>query len=136
MQDLRLAVRALLATPIVTAGAVLSLALGIGANIAIFGSWRRLARSPAGCPRAVPGGLIQQRCSETAKRGRRAGGAVPDRLGQAQPACASARSSKCPLNGPSELLFPTHSRPAQRSMQPPAKPLTSKKAFSAAQLRS
>src|SRR5882724_1255304 len=36
MSDLRLAVRSLLATPVVSAVAALSLALGIGANTAIF----------------------------------------------------------------------------------------------------
>src|SRR5262249_15228834 len=36
MDDLRLAVRGLLAAPVVTATVILSLALGIGANLAIF----------------------------------------------------------------------------------------------------
>src|ERR1051325_10736196 len=36
MQDIRLAVRSLLATPVVSIVAILSLALGIGANTAIF----------------------------------------------------------------------------------------------------
>jgi hypothetical protein len=36
MQDVRLAFRALRSTPVVSIGAALSLALGIGANTAIF----------------------------------------------------------------------------------------------------
>ncbi len=43
MQDLRLAIRSLRATPVVTAVAILSLALGIGANTAVFSLLDRVA---------------------------------------------------------------------------------------------
>jgi hypothetical protein len=41
VSDLRLAVRSLLATPVVSGVAVLSLGLGIGANTAIFSEERQ-----------------------------------------------------------------------------------------------
>lgn len=41
MQNLRDAIRALRGAPLVTGAAVLSLALGIGANAAIFSVFRR-----------------------------------------------------------------------------------------------
>ena len=56
MSQLRLALRRLLKTPLVTAIAVVSLALGIGANTAIFSMFdqmllRKLPVPRAGCPR-------------------------------------------------------------------------------------
>src|SRR6185295_19215983 len=56
MHDLRLAVRALRATPIVTAVAMLSLALGIGANTAIFSLANALLLRSL--PVADPQGLV------------------------------------------------------------------------------
>src|SRR4051812_42708992 len=56
MQDLRLAYRALIATPLVTLVAVLSLALGIGANVAIFSLANSLLLRPL--PIASPDRLV------------------------------------------------------------------------------
>ena len=53
LHDLRLAVRTLLKTPFVTAVAVVSLALGIGANTAIFSLFDRMLLSPLPVPDAA-----------------------------------------------------------------------------------
>ncbi|MEP7117830.1 MAG: ABC transporter permease [Acidobacteriota bacterium] len=52
LNDLRLAVRTLLKTPFVTTIAVVSLALGIGANTAIFSLFNRMLLSPLPVPEA------------------------------------------------------------------------------------
>jgi hypothetical protein len=46
MHELRFAIRSLLKTPIVTAIAVLSVALGIGANVAIFSIFNQTLLRP------------------------------------------------------------------------------------------
>jgi predicted permease len=56
MRDLRFAVRTLLKTPFVTAVAILSLALGIGANAAIFSLFDQLLLRPLPVP--APGELV------------------------------------------------------------------------------
>src|SRR6476661_4526735 len=71
INDLRYAVRALAATPGFTAAAVLALALGIGANTAVFG----VLLKPL--PYRDPGGLV--RISET-RRGGSWNVAVPNYL--------------------------------------------------------
>ncbi len=55
-QDLRYAFRAMAANPAFTAVAVLSLALGIGANTAVFSVWNRVLA--AALPVPVPGQLV------------------------------------------------------------------------------
>jgi putative ABC transport system permease protein len=56
MQDLRLACRSLVAAPIVSAVAILSIALGIGANTAIFSLINALLLRPL--PVSAPDGLV------------------------------------------------------------------------------
>jgi hypothetical protein len=65
VQDLRLAVRALLATPVVSFVAALSLALGIGANIALYSLANSLLFRPL--PVKEPERLV--RISDTATAG-------------------------------------------------------------------
>ena len=55
MNDIQVAVRTLIGTPVVTCAAVLSLALGIGANTAIFSLMNTLMLRPL--PVAEPGQL-------------------------------------------------------------------------------
>ena len=56
MRDIRYAFRMLLKTPFVTAVAVLSLALGIGANAAIYSLFDQILLRPL--PVAAPGELV------------------------------------------------------------------------------
>src|SRR5262245_4347710 len=56
MPQLRLALRTLFKTPLVTAIAILSLALGIGANSAIFSLFHQMLMRPLTVPR--PGELV------------------------------------------------------------------------------
>ncbi|MEO5590476.1 MAG: ABC transporter permease [Gemmatimonadaceae bacterium] len=56
MRNLRLAIRMLVKTPLVTAIAVLSLALGIGANAGIYSLFNQLLLSPL--PVTAPGDLV------------------------------------------------------------------------------
>jgi len=56
MQDLRLACRSLVAAPIVSAVAILSIALGIGANTAIFSLVNALLLRPL--PVSAPARLV------------------------------------------------------------------------------
>src|SRR4051812_37047461 len=50
MRNLRLALRTLLKTPVITGVAVLSLALGIGANAAIFSLFNEMLLQPLAVP--------------------------------------------------------------------------------------
>src|SRR5438270_7396214 len=50
MRDLKLAVRTLFKTPFVTAVAIVSLALGIGANAAIFSLFEQMLLAPLPVP--------------------------------------------------------------------------------------
>ncbi|MCY4077885.1 MAG: hypothetical protein OXH04_20920, partial [Acidobacteria bacterium] len=59
MADIRLALRVLLKTPVVTSVAVASLALGIGANAAIFSLFSQILLRPL--PVVEPRGLVNLR---------------------------------------------------------------------------
>jgi predicted permease len=71
MRDLRLAVRSLLRTPLVSAVVVLSLALGIGANTAVFGVVNSLFLRPL--PVADPASLVTITSDFAVARGFKAG---------------------------------------------------------------
>src|SRR5688500_7785322 len=68
LQDLRYAFRALRKNPVLTTVAVLSLAIGTGANIAMFGWFEEMVFRPL--PVAKPGELILLGWHPTAREGR------------------------------------------------------------------
>src|SRR5215213_9100832 len=74
MQDVRWAIRALIASPIASAVAVLSLALGIGANTAIFSVVNSLLLRPL--PVADPQRLVTVSSGFAINRGFRAGAGI------------------------------------------------------------
>src|SRR5262245_2695332 len=69
MQDLRLAFRALHAAPVVSAVAILSLAIGSGANTALYSLANRLLLRPGAAAAAVGSAQWLQDCSHGARRG-------------------------------------------------------------------